>query len=246
MVAQCTAVVLGAFGSVGEALVRELLADQYFSGVVALSRKALPPLGVPPALSAKLQVELVEEMNPSALRDATFRVARSAGGRVEGFSVLGVGANTARLSLEGHRAVDVALNEAFARGLRDAGNVEHLAFMSAVGANAEASDSGSGAAGMPRYNRIKGESEVAVRSAGPRVVSVFRPSMILGSRHTPAFLEKTLPLLSFLTPSHLRPIRREQIAKAMIAAAKRHPEESAIYHYREMRKWVEESAGAWD
>jgi uncharacterized protein YbjT (DUF2867 family) len=59
--------------------------------------------------------------------------------------VLGVGAGTAKLTLEEHRAVDVALNEAFARALRDSGKVRHLAFMSAAGADPTAKTSGSGA-----------------------------------------------------------------------------------------------------
>ena len=115
---------------------------------------------------------------------------------MEGFSVLGVGvgADTAKLTLEAHRAVDVALNEAFARALRDSGLVRHLAFMSAAGADPTAKTSASSAAGMARYNRVKGEAEEAVRASGPAIVSVFRPGMIIGSRHTPWPLEKALPL----------------------------------------------------
>ena len=63
--------------------------------------------------------------------------------------------------------MDVALNEAFARALRDSGKVRHLAFMSAAGANPTAKASGSGAAGMSRCNRVKGESEAALRASGP-------------------------------------------------------------------------------
>ena len=40
--------------------------------------------------------------------------------------------------------------------------VQHFAFMSAVGADPSAAASGSGAAGMPRYARVKGEAEEAV------------------------------------------------------------------------------------
>jgi uncharacterized protein YbjT (DUF2867 family) len=112
--------------------------------------------------------------------------------------------------------------------------VRHLAFMSAAGADPTAKTSGSGAAGMARYNRVKGEAEEAVRASGPAIVSVFRPAMIIGSRHTPWLLEKVLPLFSFVTPARYRSIRVEQIAQAMIAAAKRHPAVSATYHFPEM------------
>ena len=177
---------------------------------------------------------LVPDMKPGPLAAATIDAARELDGDVEGFSVLGVGAGTAKLTLEEHRAVDVALNEAFARALRDSGKVRHLAFMSAAGADPTAKASGSGGAGMSRYNRVKGESEEAVRASGPAVVSVFRPAMIIGSRHTPWLLEKTLPLFSFVMPAKYQSIRVEQIAKAMIATAKHHPATSATYHYPEM------------
>lgn len=230
-----TAIVLGGSGSVGAALLRELFRDDGFDAVVTLSRRSLPEAVAMARTAGRSLVEkLVPEMNPAALAAATIDAARDLEGDVEGFSVLGVGAGTAKLTLEEHRAVDVALNEAFARGLRDSGKVRHLAFMSAAGADPTAKASGSGAAGMSRYNRVKGESEEAVRASGPAIVSVFRPAMIIGSQHTPWLLEKALPLFSFVTPAKYKSITVEQIARAMIAAAKHHPATSATYHYPEM------------
>jgi uncharacterized protein YbjT (DUF2867 family) len=230
-----TAIVLGGSGSVGTALLRDLLHDDGFDAVVTLSRRSLPEAVAMARATGRTLVEtLVPDMKPAPLAAATIDAARELDGDVEGFSVLGVGADTAKLSLEEHRAVDVALNEAFARGLRDSGKVRHLAFMSAVGANPAAKAGGSGAAGSSRYHRVKGESEEAVRASGPAVVSVFRPAMIIGSRHTPWLLEKVLPLLAFITPAKYQSVGVEQIAKAMIATAKHHPATSATYHYPEM------------
>jgi hypothetical protein len=141
---------------------RELFHDDGFDAVVTLSRRSLPgAVAMARAAGRKLVEKLVPDMQPGSLAAATID------GDVEGFSVLGVGANTGKLTLGEHRAVDVVLNEAFARALRDSGKVEHLAFMSAVGANPKAGAGGNGAAGMPRYNRVKGESEEAVRASGP-------------------------------------------------------------------------------
>ena len=230
-----TAIVLGGSGSVGTALVRELLRDDWFDAVITLSRRSLPEaVEMARPLGRRLVEKLVPEMKPAPLAAATIDAAKELDGEAEGFSVLGVGAGTAKLTLEEHRAVDVALNEAFARALRDSGKVRHLAFMSAAGADPKAKASGSGAAGMSRYNRVKGESEEAVRANGPAVVSVFRPGMIIGSQHTPWLLEKALPLFSFVTPAKYRSIRVDQIGKAMIATAKHHPATSATYHYPEM------------
>src|SRR5262245_18445829 len=185
--------------------------------------------------------KIVPDMNPAALAAATLAAAHEAEGELEGFSTLGIGAGTAKLTLEQHRAVDVALNEAFARALRDSGKVRHLAFLSAVGADPTACASGGGAAGMSRYSRVKGESEEAVRASGPAVVSVFRPAMIIGSQHSPWLLEKALPLVSFLTPGKFKSIRVEEIAKAMIATAKHHPAASATYHYPEMISLIQQN-----
>ncbi|MGC4090387.1 MAG: NAD(P)H-binding protein [Polyangiaceae bacterium] len=234
-----TAIVLGGSGSVGIALLRELFQDDGFGAVLTLSRRSLPAaVELARSSSRPLVEKLVPEMNPTSLATATLEAANEVDGDVEGFSVLGVGAGTAKLTIEQHRAVDVALNEAFARALRESGKVAHLAFMTAAGADPTADPRGSGAAGMSRYNRIKGEAEEAVRASGPTTVSVFRPAMIIGSQHTPWLLEKALPLFSFVTPAKYKSISVQQIAKAMVATAKHHPASSAIYHYPEMMALV--------
>jgi uncharacterized protein YbjT (DUF2867 family) len=235
MTSKRTAIVLGGSGSVGTALLRELFHDDGFDAVVTLSRRSLPEAVAMARTAGRRLVErLVPDMKPAPLAAATIEAARDLDGELEGFSVLGIGAGTAKLTLEEHRAVDVALNEAFARALRDSGKVRHLAFMSAAGADPTAKAGGSGGAGMSRYRRVKGESEEAVRASGPAIVSVFRPAMIIGSQHTPWLLEKTLPLFSFVTPAKYKSISVEQIAKAMIAAAKNQAATSATYHYSEM------------
>ena len=223
----------------GAALLRELFNDDGFDAVITLSRRSLPEAVALARSAGRALVEkLVPDMKPAPLAAATLEAARACDGDLEGFSVLGVGAGTAQLTLEEHRAVDVALNEAFARALRDSGKVRHLAFMTAAGADPTAKASGSGAAGMSRYNRVKGEAEEAVTASGPAIVSVFRPAMIIGSRHTPWLLEKALPLFSFVTPPKYKSIHVEQIAKAMVAVAKHHPATSATYHYPEMMSLI--------
>jgi uncharacterized protein YbjT (DUF2867 family) len=182
----------------------------------------------------ELREVLVPAMEPARLEAATIEVIRSLDRDVVGLSVLGVGASTAKLTLDAHRAIDVHLNAALARALKASGRARHLAFMSAVGADARASASGSGAAGMPRYARVKGESEEAVKQNGPAVVSIFRPAMIIGSQHTPWLLEKVLPLFSAITPAKFKSISVEQIAKAMVATSREPPTHSRIYHYPEM------------
>jgi uncharacterized protein YbjT (DUF2867 family) len=173
-------------------------------------------------------------MDPASLEHATTEAIRSFEGEVVGLSVLGIGAGTAKLTIDEHRAVDVHVNAAFALGLKASARVKHLAFMSAVGADHTAATTGSGAAGMARYARVKGEAEKAVIESGPAIVSIFRPAMIIGSQHTPWLLEKVLPLFSFVTPAKFRSISVEQIAKAMVATSLSTPAKSDVYHYPEM------------
>ncbi len=223
------AVILGASGSVGQALLAEVVSCGGFGRILVMTRR---PLNL--QLGAPVEERLVPEMEPDKLSRAVVDALRELDGEAVGFSVLGVGAGTAKLSLEEHRAVDVELNAAFARGLKASGKVKHLAFMSAVGADINARTTGSGAAGMARYSRVKGEAEAAVTSQGPAVVSIFRPAMIIGSRHTPRLLAAVLSLVALVMPARFRSIRTTEIAEAMVAAALHPPAKSAIYHYSEM------------
>jgi len=230
-----SAIVLGASGSVGNALIAELIRCGAFAQIVSLTRRAQPEQrAMALASGTALREVIVPDMTADAVQSATIDAARSSDGDVVGLSVLGIGAGTARLTIEQHRAVDVELNAAFARGLEESGRVQHLAFMSAVGANPTASTTASGAAGGARYNRVKGEAEEAVKAHGPAVVSIFRPSMIIGSQHTPKLLETLLPLLSFVTPAKFKSITVTQIARAMVATSLHPPITSRVYHFPEM------------
>ena len=230
-----TAVVLGASGSVGNALIEELIRSGSFKLIVTLVRRSQPEqVAMARDAGVKLREALVPAMDPASLKNATTEAIRSVEGNVFALSALGVGAGTAKLAVDEHRAVDVQLNAAFAQALKASGRVKHLAFMSAAGADPTAAATGSGAPGLARYARVKGEAEEAVKDGGPVVVSIFRPAMIIGSRHTPWLLEKVLPAFSFIMPARYKSITVEHIAKAMIATSMNPPAKSEVYHYVEM------------
>lgn len=228
-----TAVILGASGSVGKALLDEVLKSDNFNRVVIILRKSLGDI----IRDSRIEEKIVPDMNPVNLKQAVINCLQNCESAV-GFSVLGVGANTAKMTLDEHRAIDVELNKAFAEGLKESAKVEHLAFMSAVGADIKAKTTGSGAAGMSRYNRVKGEAEAAVLSHGPKVVSIFRPSIIVGSIHTPKLISALFSMISFLIPKALRPIRTDEIAKAMVAVTKNNTDKNLVYSYSEMKELI--------
>jgi len=235
MTTKLSALLLGASGSVGEAVLDELLRCGAFASVTTFVRRSQPShVERARAAGVELREVIVPQMDPASLEAATTEALKSLEGNAVGLSVLGVGAGTSKLTLDEHRAIDVRLNEAFARGLKASERVSHLAFMSALGADAKASETGSGAAGMARYNRVKGEAEVAVKAHGPAVVTIFRPAMIIGSKHTPGLLEKVLPIFSFVTPPNYKSITVQQIAKAMVATSKHPPATSTLLHCPEM------------
>lgn len=227
-----TAILLGASGSVGKALLTDVLRSAQFSRVVVVGRRSILAQA---SANATLEECLVPDMQPQALRQAVAAALQGSDAQAVGFSVLGVGAGTAQMSLAQHRAVDVDLNAAFAAGLKDSGRVQHLVFMSAIGADITARVTGSGAAGMPRYARVKGEAEHAVLDQGLACVSILRPSVIIGSVHTPQLLSVIAPWVSPLVPAQYRPIRTTEIARAMVALARTQPNANAIYTHQEMK-----------
>ena len=99
--AQRTALLLGASGSVGKALLAELERCTAFDRIIVLARN---PLAQQPG--PKVEVRTVPRMVPTALEQAVVDALRTGDAKAVGFSVLGVGAGTAKLSLEEHRAVD--------------------------------------------------------------------------------------------------------------------------------------------
>jgi len=240
-----TAMILGASGSVGQALVHEVVQSGAFSRVILFTRRPLAFAGV-----EAVEQHLVPTMTPELLTQAVIEAAHAkdfAANQAEpqdliGFSVLGVGANTAKLTLEQHRAVDVELNAAFAKGLKASGMAKHLLLMSAIGADINAKTSGSGAAGMPRYARVKGEAEAAVKREGPPQVSIFRPSVIVGSTHTPKLVALLFKWIAPLLPSRYRAIETRDIAKAMVAAALTPTTHHEIAYYQQMQAWIAHQA----
>ncbi|MEO8312751.1 MAG: NAD(P)H-binding protein [Caldimonas sp.] len=197
-----TALLAGATGLVGRALLDRLLASDRRHRVTVLARK---PTATTLARDARLTI-LVGDM--AAL-------ASEAGPIDDVYIALGTTIKVAG-SKAAFRAVDLDLVVAIARAARAAG-ARRLAVVSALGADRRS---------RVFYNRVKGEMEETVAAMGYASVVFARPSLLLGdraslgqpTRRVEAFAANVLGPLLPLLPTGVRPIEASTVAAALVAA----------------------------
>jgi uncharacterized protein YbjT (DUF2867 family) len=190
------ALVAGATGLVGRALLAQLLDDDRAT-VHALLRREVADL---PA-SRRLQRHRIDFARPGRLPRAD-----------EVYIALGTTIKVAG-SKTAFRAVDFDAVVKVARAAREAG-VPRCAVVSALGANPDS---------KVFYNRVKGEMERALRELRFERLVIARPSLLAGAREAlgqpPRLGERlTLGLLapvSALIPASVRPIEAAVVARAM-------------------------------
>ncbi|MEO6259518.1 MAG: NAD(P)H-binding protein [Thermoanaerobaculia bacterium] len=198
------AIVIGGTGAVGSSLVRELIASSRWEEIIFLTRRASDLFRDVPKVRA-----VVVDLN-----DLQAQTAKAARGCQAAFNTMGVG-QPSRTPKEEVWKVDVEYAGAFARGCRTAG-VEHISLLSSVGANASS---------RSFYIRVKGAAEEAVRAAGIRHTSLFRPSLLV-TREIRYGLQDRLtqsifPKVSRMLPARFHPIRVEDLGRAMRLHAER-------------------------
>lgn len=129
-------------------------------------------------------------------------------------------------SQEAFRAVDHDLVVAFAARARELG-ARHLLVVSAIGA-----DSGSSVF----YNRIKGQTEEALKAQGWPQLTIARPSLLLGPRNEFRLGERlAAPLLRWLPGKH-RAIDVTALARALWRLALEEGEGLRIVESDELRR----------
>jgi uncharacterized protein YbjT (DUF2867 family) len=208
-----TCILLGASGLVGGHLLRLLDADTAYGEVRAFTRRALG-LGARP----RVREVLVDFDDPASYRD---QVAVD-----DVFCCLGTTIKKAG-SQEAFRKVDFEAPVAIARASRAAGASRYV-IVTAVGA-----DPGSSIF----YNRVKGETEAALRELDfPRGLSIVRPSMLLGDRtesrpaerFTAALMKATRPLFAGGLARY-RAIDAADVARAMHVLAAHEEHGAKVY-----------------
>jgi len=210
--AKAVAIVAGATGLVGQALVRQLAAESTWREVRALVRRALPPeLAGPTVVSVQVDYARLE---PPPLWAAADHV----------FCALGTTMRQAG-SAAAFRRVDFEYPVVLAR-VAQAQGARHFLLVTALGA---------APASRVFYNRVKGEVEAAIAALGFRSVTIARPSLLLGQRTEPRLAEQLGKVLGVLAPPRWRPVPAARVARALVDAAKRDLPGIHILENRDLR-----------
>ena len=213
------ATIIGATGLTGSYLLDELLQDNYFDTVTILVRR---PLEI---THAKLEKKLVDFSDMESFRLAS-----------EGSDVVFCTIGTTQKKVNGDKAAyrkvdyDIAVNAA--RFCKMAGCGKFV-LVSSVGANRKSNNF---------YLKLKGEVENVVKAAGLKSVYIMRPSVLLGERKEFRLGEKIskgfISVFSFLIPPTYKPIHAKDVAKAMVAAAKKNEEGFFIWEYSTIKQMI--------
>jgi len=195
--AEAVAIVAGATGLVGQALVRQHAADPAWREVRALVRHPLPSELEGPTVES-VQVDYTR-LEPPPLWLAADHI----------FCALGTTIRQAG-SAAAFRQVDFEYPLALARAARIRG-ARHFLLVSALGA---------APGSRVFYNRVKGEVEAAITALGFSSVTIARPSLLLGRRTRPRLGEQLGKVLGVLAPPRWKPIPATRVARALVNAAK--------------------------
>lgn len=195
-----TALLAGATGLVGRALLSLLLASSRYRVVHVLARRTLPDINTHEKLKI-LQVDFARLPALPAVNDV--------------FIALGTTLKIAG-SEAAFRQVDFDYVVNVARAAKAAGAMR-LAVVSALGAAAKS---------RIFYNRVKGEMEVSLAQLGYETLLIAQPSMLLGDRSAlgqpprsgELWAERLLVPLGWIMPRGVRPIPARAVASALVGA----------------------------
>lgn len=216
--AQRVALVAGATGLVGRAVLAALLTDKRYAAVHSLSRRSF-------ALTHPKLVNHVVDFSAPLTLPERLHVD-------DVFIALGTTIKVAG-SQQAFRAVDFDAVLAVAKAAQAAG-ASKLGVVSAMGANPQS---------KIFYSRVKGEMEDALRQLGYPTLIIARPSMLAGDRTALAQLERpgeklgllATRFLKALIPANYRAIQAEQVAHALIDALQDHTGQTRVLLSGEMQ-----------
>jgi uncharacterized protein YbjT (DUF2867 family) len=186
--------IAGATGLVGGETLGALLADQSVSEVLAVVRRT----------TGRTHAKLVEKrVDFEQLEEALHGLSANTAFCCLGSTIKQAGSQTQ------FRHIDHDYALAFARAARHA-NVTHMLVVTALGAD-------------PRsrvfYNRVKGELEQALDALAFPVLTIVRPSLLIGERSESRLGEKLAAPLLRMMPKSLRGIEGRTVGRALVRLA---------------------------
>lgn len=216
-----TATVFGSTGLIGTHLVELLQADSYYDNVRLLVRRPVNATG-------KAEAKLIDFTDYDSYRTGIY-------GSKAVFCAVGTTLKKVKGDKTTYRKIDFDIPVKAAQLCKETG-CENFLLVSSVGANSKSNNF---------YLRLKGEVENAVKDAGCKSISVFRPSILLGDRKENRLGESIgkicMQIFSFSMIGKLekyKPIHAREVAAAMVAASKKNSQGFSIYEYRSIKKLV--------
>lgn len=195
------AIIIGATGLVGLALIEQLQSSDDFESITVVVRKKTDKL------------DAYTKVTQFVLEDFLLLNDEDVNGFTHAFSCLGSTIKQAG-SKDKFYAIDYEINAHFADLIQDK-NI-HLLIVSALGANANS---------PIFYNKVKGQLEDYLKKLSIYKLSIFQPSLLIGKRSEVRLLEDTAQTLfkfvekTWTKPFKYKPISAEQLAHTMVIAA---------------------------
>lgn len=195
------AIIIGATGLVGLALIEQLQSSDDFESITVVVRKKTDKL------------DAYTKVTQFVLEDFLLLNDEDVNGFTHAFSCLGSTIKQAG-SKDKFYAIDYEINAHFADLIQDK-NI-HLLIVSALGANANS---------PIFYNKVKGQLEDHLKKLSIYKLSIFQPSLLIGKRSEVRLLEDTAQTLfklvekTWTKPFKYKPISAEQLAHTMVIAA---------------------------
>lgn len=193
-------IIIGGTGQVGAAVVQELLATAACREIVMVTRK--PITLVKPERIRNVVMDTGAADFETRVADLAREVVAS-GNRVTAVSCVGVGSGSLQWSEEQLKQLEIGVVGSFARGVRAAG-IMQFGLLSAVGSTSRS---------RIKYVRVMGLKEEALQAVKFPRLAIFRPGIIVGNAHTPAWVG----WLGKLVPGPWGSIDQRDIGKAFVA-----------------------------
>lgn len=199
-------IILGGTGQVGGAAVAALLSIPQCREVIVVTR-------TPTAARSRVR-NIVLDTGAAEFAERIAGIAREglSQGPLSAVSCVGVGSGSARWSEEELKRLELGVVGSFARGCHEAG-IRQFCLLSAVGSSARS---------RLRYARVMGMKEDTLRAIGFPRLAIFRPGIIVGNVHTPAWAG----WLGKLVPGKFGNIDQQVLGRSMAAEIALHSGQS--------------------